>query len=114
LINSVTDTTHTATGLITGYYYTFKVKARNSYGFSDYTETLTILCADEPVTPDAPTSRRENDNIIIEWTEPFNNGAALQSYTVYIGKSDLTFTLETNNCDGSDSTIMTNTACTIA
>lgn len=113
LIDGVATTSHIATGLTTGYYYTFKVRARNSFGFSDYTETLTILCAEEPATPAAPTTRRENDNIVVEWTEPANNGAALSSYTVFIGKSDLSFELETSYCDGADSTIMANTACTI-
>lgn len=98
----ITDTTYTATTLTTGMFYTFKVLARNAFGTSAYTETIVILCAEEPAKPDAPTTLRENNNFIIDWVAPSDNGSEILSYTVYLGMSDLTFSLELSSCDGSD------------
>jgi hypothetical protein len=39
---------YTASSLTTGKTYTFKVEARNSYGYSAYSDTVSILCAAEP------------------------------------------------------------------
>jgi hypothetical protein len=52
----VNDVTYTATGLTTGLYYKFKVEARNSFGFSEYSDVLTVLCAALPEQPSVPTS----------------------------------------------------------
>jgi hypothetical protein len=37
--------THTALNLIQGNVYTFKVQARNDYGYSDFSPTVSILAA---------------------------------------------------------------------
>lgn len=94
-------------------FYTFKVLARNAFGTSAYTETIVILCAEEPAKPDAPTTLRENNNFIIDWVAPSDNGSEILSYTVYLGMSDLTFSLELSSCDGSDLGIIEQTQCTI-
>lgn len=56
----------------------------------------------------------DGPNIIINWTEPANNGAVITRYTISILESDgSTFTEDVTNCDGSDSTIMAARSCTI-
>jgi hypothetical protein len=45
------DTIYTASGLTSGLLYTFKVEARNEFGWGDASESVTILCADKPDTP---------------------------------------------------------------
>ncbi len=48
-----TVTAYTATGLTGGLTYKFRIEARNSVGYSLYSEELAILCAR---IPDAPVS----------------------------------------------------------
>jgi len=45
LTSSVTGTEYTATGLSFGTTYQFKVEARNSYGYSTFSSTISLLCA---------------------------------------------------------------------
>jgi hypothetical protein len=46
--SSITDTFVTLTGFTLGQNYIFKVKARNSFGFGDYSLPVTILSAKTP------------------------------------------------------------------
>lgn len=48
LVSAVTDTSYVATGLTSGLEYQFQIEARNAYGYSLLTESLTILCAFVP------------------------------------------------------------------
>jgi hypothetical protein len=45
LVSGVTDLSYTATLLTQGATYQFKVEASNLYGFSAYSDTITILTA---------------------------------------------------------------------
>jgi hypothetical protein len=65
IASGVTDRAFTVTGLTIGITYTFRIKARNSFGLSDdYSETLAALCAGPPLAPDAPvTSTALNTDI---------------------------------------------------
>jgi hypothetical protein len=47
----ILDTIYTATGLTQGLTYSFKVQARNDYGFSDYSEPMSALAAQVPAQP---------------------------------------------------------------
>ena len=46
-----TSTNKQITGLTYGKIYDFKIEARNEYGFSSYSETLSLLCATIPAVP---------------------------------------------------------------
>lgn len=52
-----------AVALTPGQYYQFKVEARNSYGYSDYSETLTLLAAYIPSVPQDVESANINDKV---------------------------------------------------
>ena len=58
LASAITQTGFTATGLQTGSKYNVKVQARNVFGYSDYSASLEIMCAEEPATPIAPITTR--------------------------------------------------------
>ena len=45
---------YVATGLTVGVFYRFKVQARNAFGLSDYSNTLTQICAFVPTAPQMP------------------------------------------------------------
>jgi hypothetical protein len=65
--------TYTALGLTKGVYYQFKVKAHNVVGFSEGSPIKTIVAANIPNTPNAPTKVGEltdRTQITVQWTEP--------------------------------------------
>jgi hypothetical protein len=50
---------------------------------------------------------------LIQWAAPNNNGSPVTSYSVYIGKADLTFALELQYCDGSSADVLANHRCRV-
>lgn len=113
LANEHTEKVYTASGLSPGLTYSFKVEARNEFGFSEYSDTVQILCAMHPETPDAPSTTVVGDSVVFEWAAPADNGTPITAYSVYIRQSDLTYIEDLTICDGSDLTVITNTQCTV-
>jgi cellulose 1,4-beta-cellobiosidase len=84
LADGVTGTSYTVSTLQPGTTYDFKVEARNAYDFSTYSNTVSILVA---YVPDAPVLVNDltttSDSVIkITWTEPFNGGSEILSYSL--------------------------------
>jgi hypothetical protein len=73
-----------ATGLVAGTTYNFKVQAKNGYGLSAYSNIATILAAQRPDTPAAPTTAVSGANVVISWTQPFTGGSAITSYVILV------------------------------
>lgn len=82
LIANVQATEFTANPLTTGVWYSFKVQARNSEGYGDFSNIITVLAAQEPDKPDAPITVWTRDFVTVQWVEPVINGAAILSYNV--------------------------------
>ncbi len=61
LASGVIPTTYTATSLTAGVTYQFKVESRNSYGYSDYSTAITMLCAYIPEPPTTVTTSNSAD-----------------------------------------------------
>jgi chitodextrinase len=80
----VASTTYTAEGLTPGTYYEFKVESRNSYGYSVFSEVLTLLAAYKPEAPGAPTTTTINDYVEISWPAAVDNGSPIIGHRVYI------------------------------
>ena len=72
LQSGVVATTFTATGLTTGTTYSFVIQARNSFGISVYSTSISILCAYIPSIPVSPTTSVVGSNVIVTWTAPNN------------------------------------------
>jgi hypothetical protein len=52
--------------------------------------------------------------VVIYWTAPSDQGSPITGYKVYIETSTTgVYTIDLDNCNGSDATIITNTECTI-
>jgi hypothetical protein len=96
------------TGLVLGTTYEFTIEAQNSVGYSSPSAILSFLHAIEPEAPSTLTTSNSGTGVIIDWTEPANNGAAITSYTILIEQSDGTFSVDSTNCDGLDVTILSN------
>lgn len=85
LATGLTATSYTAINLIGGNTYKFKVRARNSVGYSVSSSEVSILCAR---APDAPVSVSRNSltttstQIGITWVAGFNGASPIIDYRV--------------------------------
>lgn len=73
-----------ATGLTPGETYAFKIGARNAYGYSDYSDPVSILAAQEPAKPVPPTTTVSGTDVIVDWTAPNARGSMITHYTIKI------------------------------
>jgi hypothetical protein len=73
--------------------------ARNAYGFSVFSDSISILTAQTPAQPIAPITTFNKDDIVISWYSPDNGGSAITGYKVTIKQSDAIFTADLVNCD---------------
>jgi hypothetical protein len=58
---------YTASSLTAGTVYSFRVEARNAYGYSDYSAEVAVLAASRPSTPIAPSTYVDGTNILVTW-----------------------------------------------
>ena len=72
------------TDLTAGLTYKFKIEARNAFGFSAYSDELTVLSGFTPFKPAAPNTLVSGSHVVIEWTAPESNGSPLLGYRVKI------------------------------
>jgi hypothetical protein len=77
--------------LIPGRYYKFYVQARNSVGYSESSEVITILAAQLPTKPQAPVTTLLGENMRITWTQPDDGGTPILSYRILIMQNDGVF-----------------------
>lgn len=92
-----------------GTVYSFRIEARNAYGYSAYSAEVSVLAAAIPATPSPPVTEISGSWVIIRWSEPSINGSPIQSYTISIRESNgSTYTPNTEYCDGSEAGIVSN------
>lgn len=60
-----------------GTVYSFRVEARNAYGYSAFSAEVSVLAATIPATPSAPTTTITGSWVTINWTEPATNGSPI-------------------------------------
>jgi hypothetical protein len=84
LASDIASTTYTATELTPGTYYEFKVESRNSYGYSVFSDVLTLLAAFKPEAPGAPTTTTINNYVEVSWPAAVDNGSPITQHRVYI------------------------------
>ena len=114
LASGVTDLTYKATGLTFGTTYEFKVEARNSYSYSGYSDVLTMLCAFKPDPPLTVTTENVNELVKVAWDEPIANGSPITGFRILVLEHDgVTYTQESEQCDGTDATIISTRICFI-
>jgi hypothetical protein len=102
-------TTYTLNGQLTlGQTYKFKVKAQNGFGFSDYSEEISILYKMEPMKPSTPLTKVISNYAVFMWEAPIDHGSAITSYTVFIRKSNLEFIFDLTLCDGTSLEVLIN------
>ena len=108
---NIVATTYTVDSLTQGQTYQFKVEARNIYGYSVYSDIVSIVTAQPPAQPTAPSTTWNPDDVVISWTSPDSGGSTITGYKVSIRQSDTTtYTVDATNCDMSSSVL---TTCTV-
>lgn len=81
---AIAETAYTVQGLVLGTTYQFVVEARNDVGYSEVSDSITILHALIPDIPSTPLSTNSGQDVVISWSEPEDNGSAITSYTIVI------------------------------
>jgi hypothetical protein len=115
LASGLVDPNYLAIDLTFGVTYEFKVESRNSYSYSPYSDTITLLCAFKPDPPLVITTTNTNDLITVNWDDPIANGYVIHAYRFFFLEHDgTTYTEEIVECDGTDATIVVNRQCQIA
>jgi len=115
LASDLTSAEYLASSLTFGTTYEFKVESRNSYGYSAYSSTTSLLCAYIPDPPATVTTTNTNDQVTVSWSDPVANGQAVHAYRFYVLQSDgVTYTEETTDCDGTNASVVSSRQCTIA
>lgn len=75
---------------------------------------MTVLAAETPATPSAPSTVVNGNFVDITWSAPDNRGSEITSYITRIRTSDgVTFMEDLTNCDGSDSSIVASASCSV-
>jgi hypothetical protein len=108
-----TGTSAVSTGLAGGVTYQYRVAAENKYGVGPYSDVLSVVAAQAPAAPDAPTTTLETSYIKIAWTAPFANYAAIDAFAITIIDGTGAYVEETSVCDGSDATVQANRYCLV-
>ena len=82
-IPSSTSTTYIKSGLVAGTSYDFIYRVKNIYGWSSFSNSISIIAATIPATPLAPTLTLSNGkDVLVSWTAPDNGGNAITGYKV--------------------------------
>ena len=100
--------------MTSGTTYEFKIEARNEYGYSAYSNTLTELAAYIPEIPVSVTTEMDGSQVKVLWTLPSANGSPITAYKIFVQEIDTgTFTQESTDCVGTDATVISNRYCHI-
>jgi hypothetical protein len=75
---------YTATDLIPGNTYRFKIEAHNSMGYGSKSSAFAIIAATRPDAPNPPVTSFDGESVTIDWVVPFNGGQAVNGYTILI------------------------------
>ena len=74
---------YTWTSLTNGQPVTFEVRAHNEAGWSEWSQTSADVTPDTlPEVPSAPSLTFGDEQISIQWTQPFNEGSPITSYLI--------------------------------
>jgi hypothetical protein len=99
--------------LTMGLSYKFKVAARNSFGFSLFSNEVQILQAEKPSQVSLPvTSTLGNTNVLVKWTAPSDQGSPITRYTILVRQIGGAFG-EVSDCNGQDAGVQSSTSCSI-
>jgi hypothetical protein len=88
MASNVVSSSYTAIDLTAGLTYQFKIESRNSYGFSPYSSSITLLCAYVPDPPTTVSTTNLGDKVAITWSSTITNGSPITAFKIYIRQTD--------------------------
>ena len=103
-------TNFTVTGLTGGASYQFKIRAKNIYGYGDYSTVTSIQASDVPQLMAIPTVIIDSTvltSVRITWTAPSNSFSAITAYRLYFIAVDGSLVQDTTNCPGTNPAVLT-------
>ena len=113
-IPSSTTTTYTKSGLVTGTSYDFRYRVKNIYGWSSFSNSVSIKAATIPATPSAPTLALYNGkDVSVTWTAPDNGGSTITGYKVLFRDSTYAFQENTDEWNASISPAKDSLSCIV-
>lgn len=75
---------------------------------------MSVLAAQKPSTPGAPTTVFNGATVTIAWPSSFNGGSPLTSYTVKIRLADgISYLPDLTNCDGANAAVISTMSCIV-
>ena len=107
------------TGIVSGQSYSFRVRARNKWGYGPYSNTALIEASTKPDTQiSTPTLINSGLNIVVSWPLPEEKGSSILEYQIIlIVRTSLGTTVEIDskdmNCDGLTADLIDTRMCTI-
>jgi hypothetical protein len=96
----------------------FRIRARNKYGFGEYSSIVAIKASSAPDKVDMPDARwvsisDTEAGIEISWNAPSSNNEPITAYSVEIADNNSTFD-ESSECNGSSDAIKSSRTCTVS
>jgi len=114
VLASTANTNYLVTSLTSGTTYEFKVEAKNEYGYSSHSSTLSLLAAYIPAVPTSVTTVNDGSSVKIAWSLSTTNGSPITAYKVYVKQSGSSaYTQESSDCDGTSASVISNEYCNI-
>ena len=88
----------TKTGLALNTPYRVRYRAKNIYGWGEYSESAIILTIQEPAQPDPVETQVVSSNVLVTWSESESFGSAITRYEVQFRASDGTMWQDSSYC----------------
>mmetsp|Transcript_29134 Transcript_29134/g.28192 ORF Transcript_29134/g.28192 Transcript_29134/m.28192 type:complete len:232 (-) Transcript_29134:211-906(-) len=114
-VDSTADTYIVTSTITGGQSYQFKVRAKNKWGWGDYSAIASFKASEAPDQMDPVTTSIDaiTGGVKIEWVAPSSNFDTITAYMIEIQETSTTFTEDLTNCNGATSTIIANLYCII-
>lgn len=102
-------------GLSTNVVYQFRYRVLNKFGWCiGYSPLLTAITATIPSTVSPPSFSIVNQlNVRIQWTQPYDGGSSITSYSIIFQQKDGSFSQDLTYCDGSQSSVVLKLYCDV-
>lgn len=109
-------TSFTVNAVDGGRAYRFKVRARNIYGYGDYSAVTVVIPDDKPGKTAIATvalSATTPTEVEVSWPLPNDHSSVITSYEILFMLANGDFAHELTRCDGTDATVVSARKCSV-
>lgn len=109
-------TSFTVNAVEGGRTYRFKVRARNIYGYGEYSEVTVVIPDDKPGKTDIATvelNALTPTEVKVSWPLPDDHSSVITSYEILFMLANGDFAHELTRCDGADTTVVSARTCSV-